>query len=86
MDELLNFITKCKVEIGSYDPVEAETLTELALDSKELYQAIETLLRGDSSWLRFLLSFQHIVESLHCDYIETQRQIERDAAYEVSCG
>lgn len=64
------------VQIGPYSAHEAECIAEQALDTTELRDAMESTLRGDSNSAEFLMSFMFIVESLHSDFFERQRELE----------
>lgn len=70
------------IEIGPYEPGEAEWLTEHTLDSKEAYISFEQLYRGDISANQFMCSIQFLSESLHSDYQDEQRGLERESFYD----
>lgn len=71
------------LEIGPFDESEAEALTELALDSKELYKALENLFRGDINCHVFMRLLELLSDSLHLNYVEAQYNITRDTYREV---
>jgi hypothetical protein len=70
------------IEIGPFESVEAEWLTEQTLDSKVTFTAFEQLYRGDISPSQFLSLIQFQLESLHSDYLVRERELIREACYE----